>query len=88
VKPRRQSKSGSRARKRKSGKVVSLADRRQERADENARADRLMRIMDEFMQADRLGDEAGKKLAGRGLSTYSNDEINAAHRAWQRENVL
>lgn len=78
---RKPKKSGSRM------KVVSLAARRKKREDENARADRLMRIMDEFMQAEMRCDEEGKKLAGRGLSTYSHDEINAAHRAWARENV-
>lgn len=45
-----------------------------------AKAARLTKLMHEFLDAAEKGERADMKLIGRGLSAYSKNELNRAHR--------
>lgn len=61
-------------------KVVDIDVKRREKARLRFNAERLDRVLTEFLDAHDANNEEGKALAGRALSKYPGEEVNKAAR--------
>lgn len=61
-------------------KVVDIGAKRKEKQIAKFNAERLERVLNEFLDANDAKDEAGKALAGRALSAYPPAEVNKTAR--------
>lgn len=69
------------------GGVASMSKFREQREIKAQRRNRLRSLMHQFMDAAEKSDEDAMKMIGRGLSAYTQDEINAANRSVSRERM-